>query len=265
MNAGFEELSICIVEPSGVQGNIIRQRLAAEGVENVQLFQAGEAALAGIRRYPPDLVISAMYLPDMTGTDLVRRLREDDDPAVRDLPFMLVSSETRLAMLEPIRQAGAVAILPKPFAPEDLRRALIATMELLHPEEGALDVPIEDLRVLIVDDSSMSRRYIRRVIENLGVEDIEEAENGRQAMERIEAGFFDLVFTDYNMPEMDGEALVRFIRERSSQRSVPVILVTSEQDSGRLSAVQQAGVSAICDKPFEPAVVRDMICRVLAD
>lgn len=53
---------------------------------------------------------------------------------------------------------------------------------------------------------------------------------------------FDLVVTDYNMPEMDGENLTRFIRERSSQRSIPVLMVTSEGALSRLSAVQQAGM-----------------------
>ena len=264
MTIGFEDLSICLVEPSNVQGNIVRQRLEEEGVHNVQLFPDGLTALEGIRNYPPDLVISAMYLPDMTGTDLVIRMREDEDRAVRDVPFMLISSETRLAMLEPVRQAGAVAILPKPFAPEDLHRALLATVDLIHPSTESLDVVIEDLRVLVVDDSGMARRHIRRVIENLGIEHIDEAENGRQAVEMIESTFYDLVFSDYNMPEMDGEMLTRYIRERSSQKSIPVILVTSERDSGRLSAVQQAGVSAICDKPFEPSVVRDLIQRALA-
>ncbi len=263
MTIGFEDLSICLVEPSNVQGNIIRQRLEEEGVHNVQLFPDGLTALEGIRNYPPDLVISAMYLPDMTGTDLVIRMREDEDRAVRDVPFMLISSETRLAMLEPVRQAGAVAILPKPFAPEDLHRALLATVDLIHPSTESLDVVIEDLRVLVVDDSGMARRHIRRVIENLGIEHIDEAENGRQAVEMIESTFYDLVFSDYNMPEMDGEMLTRYIRERSSQKSIPVILVTSERDSGRLSAVQQAGVSAICDKPFEPSVVRELIQRAL--
>ena len=263
MTIGFEDLSICLVEPSNVQGNIIRQRLEEEGVHNVQLFPDGLTALEGIRNYPPDLVISAMYLPDMTGTDLVIRMREDEDRNVRDVPFMLISSETRLAMLEPVRQAGAVAILPKPFAPEDLHRALLATVDLIHPSTESLDVVIEDLRVLVVDDSGMARRHIRRVIENLGIEHIDEAENGRQAVEMIESTFYDLVFSDYNMPEMDGEMLTRYIRERSSQKSIPVILVTSERDSGRLSAVQQAGVSAICDKPFEPSVVRELIQRAL--
>ena len=66
------------------------------------------------------------------------------------------------------------------------------------------------------------------------------------------------------MPEMDGEALTRYIRENSTQRSIPVLMVTSEESESRLSAVQQAGVSGICDKPFEPETVKRIIHGMLA-
>ena len=114
-----------------------------------------------------------------------------------------------------------------------------------------------------VDDSAMARKHIARVLNNLGIHNITTAENGRQAMELIERNFFDLVVTDFNMPEMDGEALTRYIRERSSQRSIPVLMVTSEESGSRLSAVQQAGVSGICDKPFDTATVKQMIRQML--
>jgi two-component system chemotaxis response regulator CheY len=73
----------------------------------------------------------------------------------------------------------------------------------------------------------------------------------------------DLVVTDYNMPEMDGKALVDHIRQRSWQASVPILMVTSESDFGRLAAVEEAGVSGICDKPFDAATVRRLLGRML--
>jgi len=102
------------------------------------------------------------------------------------------------------------------------------------------------------------------VLNNMGICDITTANNGIEAVDRIESAFFDLIVTDYNMPEMDGETLTRFIREQSSQRSIPILMVTSEGDQNRLSAVQQAGVSGICDKPFDVVSVRQMIRRLLA-
>jgi two-component system chemotaxis response regulator CheY len=104
-----------------------------------------------------------------------------------------------------------------------------------------------------------------RVLKNLGLEHITSAENGVAAVALIEKNFFDLVVTDYNMPEMDGETLTRYIREHSSQRSIPVLMVTSEDNASRLAAVQQAGVSGICDKPFDAITVKRMIRNLLAD
>jgi two-component system chemotaxis response regulator CheY len=73
----------------------------------------------------------------------------------------------------------------------------------------------------------------------------------------------DLVVTDYNMPEMDGKALVDHIRTRSWLASVPILMVTSESDQGRLAAVEEVAVSGICDKPFEPNMVRALLTRIL--
>lgn len=260
----ISELAVTFIEPSSMQGQIIQGHLQQLNVHKTQHFRTGGDALDSLEQYRPDLVISAMYLPDMTGAELVERMRRD--PALEDLPFMLISSETSFAMLDPIRQAGVVAILPKPFAAEDLRRALYATVEYITPDETALaDVVLDDLVTLVVDDSAMARKHIARVLRNLGIEQITMAENGREAVELIERNFFDLVVTDFNMPEMDGEALTRYIREHSSQRSIPVLMVTSEGSGSRLSAVQQAGVSGVCDKPFDTATVKGMIRKMLVE
>lgn len=259
----IQDLSIVLVEPSGVQAQIIRGHLEGAQVRDVQCVTNGAEALEHLRQFPPDLVISAMYLPDMTASDLIHAMRQD--PELADTPFMMISSETAFSELDPIRQAGVVAILPKPFEPRDLKRALGATLEFVNPDSAALaDVVLDDLVTLVVDDSPLARKHISRVLNNLGIRDITTAENGREAVALIEERFFDLVVTDYNMPEMDGEMLTRYIREHSSQRSIPVLMVTSEGDSSRLSAVQQAGVSGICDKPFDPLTVKQMIRNMLA-
>jgi len=259
----ISELAITVVEPSSMQSRVIRERLNDMDVNNVHFYPDGQSALEMIKQHVPDLVISSMHLPDMTGTDLVLSLRNDEK--LESVPFMLISSDTSFASLDPIRQAGVVAILPKPFEPADLKRALYSTVDLIVPDDQALaDIPLNELHVLVVDDSFTARRHICRVLNNLGIEDITTAENGKLAAEKLSESYFDLVVTDFNMPEMDGEALTRFIRQKSEQRAIPVLMVTSEESDSRLSAVQQAGVSGICDKPFEPSAVRHMIHSLLA-
>lgn len=264
-STGMSELSVYLIEPSSAQASFAVARLGELGIQHIQVFRDGAAALAAMHEHLPDLAISAMYLKDMSGTDLVEKMRADE--VLKGVAFILISSETNPHYLDPIRQAGACAILPKPFATEQLRTALSATLDYLNPGrlqiEGE-DLDVENLQILLVDDSRSARAYIMQVLGNLGISNIAEAENGRQASEIIQRTFFDLVITDYNMPEMDGRELVEFIRGKSWQSSVPVLMITSEQDQNRLAAVEQAGVSAICDKPFEPALIKSLLEKMLA-
>lgn len=258
------DLSIVLVEPSSTQLRVILRSLAEAGAGNVEGLATGGEALAVMERFPPDLVISAMYLPDMSATELVQAMRQHD--TLHEVPFMLISSETQFHALDPIRQAGVVAILPKPFGQGELQRALRSTIELLDPQELSLEqVDLDDLRVLVVDDSATARKHIQRVLENLGISRITTAQNGREAAELCANGDFDLIVTDLNMPEMDGLQLVEYIRRQLGDNSIPILMVTSEQDSTRLANVEQAGVSAICDKPFEPQNIKDILARVLQD
>jgi len=181
---------------------------------------------------------------------------------------MLISSETRFRYLDPVRQAGAVGILPKPFTLDELKIALNSTLDLIDPENLSLDEDgAENLKVLVVDDSPMARKHIKRVLNGMDVleENIDTAENGAEALEKINQNYYDFVISDYNMPVMDGQELIDQIRNSSMQSSIPVLMVTSETDDNRLAAVQQSGVSAICDKPFEPATVHKLINSFLSN
>lgn len=255
-------LAVFLVEPSAVQAKFITSQITGVGLGSVRTFGSGGEALAAMRLTRPDLVVSALYLPDMSGTDLVGAMRNEAD--LEHIAFILVSSETRPQALEPVRQAGVCGILPKPFSDAQLHTALATTLDFLN-QDGDLVAELdgEALRVLIVDDSPSARKFMRRVLENLGIEKFIEAENGREAVNILADTQVDLVVTDYNMPEMDGQALVEYIRQQSWQNSVPVLMVTSESNQARLAAVQEAGVSGICDKPFEPEFVKRLLWNIL--
>lgn len=258
MSLTLSDLMVILVEPSATQQKIIIRYLNNLDIRRITAVTAGNEALGMMAECAPDLVISTLYLPDMTGTDLVHRMRETEQTS--DTAFMLISSETRFRYLDPIRQAGAIAILPKPFTQNSLRIALGSTLEYLDPKSlnlGRYDP--ENLHVLLVDDSQFARKHIRKTLSDMGLEIFTEASNGKEAIKLLEENFFDLIVTDYNMPEMDGEALVNHIRVNSSQSSIPIIMVTSEARTNRLAAVQQAGVSAICDKPFEAGNIRTLL------
>ncbi|MDT8424649.1 MAG: response regulator [Methyloprofundus sp.] len=260
----ISELSILLVEPSSTQLKVIIKHLQQEGITSIEGVTSGSAALQSMMTYAPDLVMSSLYLPDMTATELVITMKQSD--AAQNIPFMLISSETDFKTLDPIRQAGVIAILPKPFNHADLTRALKATLEFIDPEQLSLaHYDVEALRVLVVDDSLMARKHITRVLNNMGITEITTANDGKQGVDTFSANqdAFDLIVTDYNMPVMDGQELIQFIRQDMQNILIPILMVTSEENELRLNNVQQSGVSAICDKPFEPQTVKEMLFRVM--
>jgi two-component system chemotaxis response regulator CheY len=248
-----------LIEPSSMQLKVIMRHLLDAGVHKIDGVRSGQEALDLMERYPPDLVISAMYLPDLVATDLVTLMRSR--PALESIPFMLVSSETHIHALEPLRQAGIIAILPKPFVPADLHHALYSAVDFIDPQNS--NVCLDSLRVLIADDSVFSRKHLHRVLNNLGVQHLMTAENGREALDLFNQALFDLVITDLNMPEMDGQELIEQIRNNPIQGSIPILMVTCEQNITRLKHVELSGVTAILDKPFEMQAIKDILLRVM--
>jgi two-component system chemotaxis response regulator CheY len=259
----LNSLFILLVEPSMPQKKIVINQLDDLGIEHYMTAETGEEALQIIDTEQPDLVISAMFLQDMDGTDLVLDMRAN--PLTQDIPFMLISTVTSRAELEPIKQAGATAVLPKPFEVADLKRAIMTTMDWENPEVIKLDHKDSSaLRILLVDDSLMARHMIIRTLNKMGIQDISEAEDGREALTFIDKQEFDLIITDYNMPEMDGYELLKYIRHESNHRDIPVLMVTTEGDEGKLEAIQHEGISAIVDKPFDIVSVKRLIESVFS-
>ena len=256
------DLSILLVEPSATQLKVILTRLNEEGVRHVEGAATGAEALEVMQRFQPDLVVSAMYLPDMTATELVLAMRQSEN--LQAVPFMLVSSESHYDLLDPIRQAGVVAILPKPFRHEDLQRALRAALEYIDPQEIELEeFDAGELQLLLVDDSVLARNHMKRVLESVGITHITTAQDGKEGLRLFSEQHFDVIITDLNMPVMDGREMAERIRTDLGNTYIPIIVTTSEHDIARLTSVERAGVSAICDKPFDPAGLRDILIRAL--
>lgn len=263
-SVNIADLSILLIEPSAMQLKCILQHLRSEGIAHIEGVSSGAQALAVLEAHRPDLIISSLYLPDMTAVEFLERIKRDEQ--LSQIPFMLISSESSFTVLDAIRQAGVVAILPKPFAHDDLKNALRSTIEFIDPQEISLaHYDVENVRVLVVDDSALARKHISRVLNNMGIVKITEANDGRQGVELFcqHQQDFDLVITDLNMPLMDGQELIKAIRQDLGNSIVPILMVTSEANETRLSNVHKAGVSGICDKPFDPQTVKEMLFRVL--
>lgn len=259
----ISDLHILLVEPSDTQAKIIRSMLEESSVSSVEIVKSMTQAKHALSKHAADLVVSSMYLADGTGLEILEHIK--NDKSLSSIPFMLVSSETSNAKLELFKQSGVAAILPKPFNLNNLERALNTSIELIDDEELNLDsFDVAQVRVLLVDDSRLARNHIKSALQNMGIRSIIEAENGAHALTELKSKTFDLVVTDYNMPEMDGRELSEFIRYNPDTAHIPIIMITSEdQRSAHLANIQQTGVNALCDKPFSSNEVRKLLVRLL--
>ncbi|MEL0624132.1 response regulator [Marinomonas arenicola] len=258
----IQDLSLLLVEPSDMQKKVIAKALEESGIKHIEFANNIEETLALLGSFPPDLIISAMYLPDGTANELIDAIRSNE--RTEEQCFMLVSSESNQHNLEHLKQAGVLAILPKPFTNKDLKRAIYSTLDFILEEEISLELfDPRNLRVLVVDDSIMSQKYVSRTLNAMGISHIQVADNGQQAIERLNCDDFDLIVTDYNMPEMDGRELAKTVRQSTELAHIPILMVSSNAGDSQLSNIAQEGVDAICGKPFEPRVIRQLLAQIL--
>ena len=119
------------------------------------------------------------------------------------------------------------------------------------------------MKLLLVDDSGTMRAIQKRCLLRLGVteEEIIEAGDGKAALDVFANGDFDLVLTDWNMPNMDGLSLLKNIRQQNTE--IQVIMVTTEAEKSRVLEAVQAGASDYLVKPFTPDALAEKLRKWL--
>jgi two-component system chemotaxis response regulator CheY len=120
-------------------------------------------------------------------------------------------------------------------------------------------------RVLIVDDSSLGRKLVRRCLEFAGCTGSEflEAGDGAEALRQIEAGRVDLIVTDLNMPVMDGYELLRALAAEPSLKPAAIVVMSSAANDTVAAEVTRLGGTALISKPVSPAELAKVIAPVL--
>lgn len=112
-------------------------------------------------------------------------------------------------------------------------------------------------KVLVADDSGVMRKIINRALLAVGVTDVTEAADGQEALQKFQQDKFDIVLTDWNMPNKTGLELLKDIRALGS--AVPVIMITTEAEKSRVLEAIQAGATDYLAKPFEQETLREKL------
>jgi len=118
------------------------------------------------------------------------------------------------------------------------------------------------MKVLVVDDSATMRKIIIRALTAIGINDTAQAGDGVEALQLFQQDSFDLVLTDWNMPNKTGIELVRDIRAAGS--ATPVVMITTEAEKARVLEAIQAGISDYLVKPFTPDALQQKLEKFAA-
>jgi two-component system chemotaxis response regulator CheY len=120
-----------------------------------------------------------------------------------------------------------------------------------------------DMKILVVDDFSTMRRIVRNLLKEIGYTNVDEAEDGAVAMQKLKTSKFDFVVSDINMPNMNGFELLRQVRADAELKQVPVLLVTAEAKKEDIINAAQCGASGYIVKPFTKATLEEKVAKII--
>ena len=118
-------------------------------------------------------------------------------------------------------------------------------------------------RFLVVDDFSTMRRILRNLLKELGFTNVDEAEDGAVAWQKLQGGGFDFVVSDWNMPNMDGLTLLQQVRANPQLKHLPVLMITAEVKKENIVAAAQVGASGYIVKPFTAGTLSEKLNKIL--
>jgi signal transduction histidine kinase/CheY-like chemotaxis protein len=255
----LQGLRVLAVDDNRTNRRILGAMLAAEGTD-VMLAESGVEAVrllqqAQAENRPFQLAIVDALMPGMDGFMLADRMNHE--PNMTRPVIMMLSSSDLQSDLPRCRKLGIACHVVKPVSRAELRdsmlRALGSTPAEPPPHEDKAIEGLRRLSILLAEDNVMNQRLATRLLEKRGHR-ITSVSNGREALEALKQGRFDVVLMDVQMPVMDGWTATQAIRERErgTVEHIPILALTAhamQHDQARCLA---AGMDGFLSKPFQP-------------
>ncbi len=245
------------------------EELIAEDDVNITMVTSGEEALAKLQAAPYDCMVLDLKLSDMTGVDLLERVRRDSE--FSDIPVVIftgkeLSPDERKTIdryADRVITKGAKAAerlldetslflhRVEQFMPEEKQRMI----RMLHDKESIF----QDRTVMIVDDDMRNVFALSNVLEDKGLKTVM-AQNGREAIDLLNNnGVVQAVLMDIMMPEMDGYEAMRQIRKQQKFKDLPIIALTAKAMQGDRAKCIEAGANDYLSKPVDSDKLLSML------
>ena len=263
-------LRVLVVDDNATNRRILQEMLVGWQMQPA-VVESGREALAALERArdagaPFPLVLLDNMMPEMDGFMLAEQIRRRPDLAGATL--MMLSSADRHGDVARCREVGVAAYLAKPVKQSDLLNAILTVLAPARgpvgsqPASGrpAFEKSLRCLRVLLTEDNAINQRLAVRLLEKRG-HTVTVAGNGREALEALSRGRFDVVLMDVEMPEMDGYETTAAIRAREEGTGghVPIIAMTAHAMKGHREQCLAAGMDGYVSKPLQARDLFDAV------
>jgi DNA-binding response OmpR family regulator len=197
-----------------------------------------------------DLLLLDVDMPGMNGIELLKQIQNRKDLDKTRVIMLSVIGDS--ATIKKCLEHGAVDYLVKPFVMSMARARIERALHALGKSSATASVDRRngDICILVVDDDELSRRLLIRQLTEKGFSAVGE-ENGESVLQRLKEGQIDLVLLDINMPHVPGTKLLQKIRSNPKTASLPVIMVTAEDNVASKLACIESGADGYLTKPVD--------------
>jgi two-component system sensor histidine kinase/response regulator len=255
----LKDARVLIVDDNSTNRRIIRGFLEPKG-SVVHEAASGEDGVAKTLKAakggePYDLAVVDMRMPGMSGFEFAAAVQKDASTV--GLRMIMLTSEGGLQEATQARALGFGAYLTKPTTRDDFFDALGPIMggapdgkRDLSPATR-LEVAVERRKVLLAEDQKVNQLVAAAMLTKRG-HTVHVVENGKEAVDAVLAGSFDVVLMDVQMPVMDGITAARTIREFPALKDIPIVALTAHALPEERAKVLEAGMSDFLSKPFKP-------------
>lgn len=216
----------------------------------------GKEALSFLKTQKMDLVIADIRMPQLDGISLLKTIKNQQP----DLPVLIITGYDFNYAMDQALDGGADGFLAKPFRIGKIEELIKSVLGIKTPSEEKAKVLSK--KILVVENDPTLRKMLLETLSSLDYQPMG-AENGEEALNRMDQEKFDLVITDIRMPRMDGITLVKNLREKKSK--IPVIVVTGYPKAYPAEKILQVGADGYLAKPFKVQKIDELMQSLLEE
>ena len=277
-------LAVLVVDDNATNRRILEEMLTNWGMKPT-VVDSGRAALAEMERAavsgePIPLALLDAMMPEMDGFELAEQIKQH--PELSGATIMMLSSAGQRGDAARCRELGIARYLTKPIKQSNLLDAILTVLHTSSAEtqgpsqRSQQSVPTSSrrLRILLAEDNAVNQRLAVKLLEKRG-HILVVAGNGKEALAALARETFDLILMDVQMPEMDGFAATKAIREREALAHptpdshaqtcfrIPIVAMTAHAMKGYRECCLEAGMDAYVSKPLNPQQLFEVIDSVV--